>query len=128
MSNGAVVMICPTCDGKEIQIIDTMNRDDGGVDELVGCEACGYKWTAINPGDRRMAAAAVKLKKWMARAHNIQFTTCDCGRKRLLLSYQTGHKREKDRHFLKGVEYEGCGYWCYSCEWGNAGGREVEDR
>lgn len=119
-------MSCPKCKDEETDVVDTVNRDDGGIDELCRCGVCGYEWTVINPGDRRLKAAVDKLKKWQSEAHNIQFTDCACNKKALMLSYQLAHDREKERQSIKGVKKENCGYWCFHCGWGNAGARDAQ--
>ena len=65
-----------------------------------------------------------KLKQWQANAINIRFNhKCDaCKRKDLFMSYQIRGEVNKVRNGR-----EDCGWYCPSCEFGNAGSREITD-
>jgi len=60
------------------------------------------------------------LEKW-PNARNLQHGDCHCGESEWMVSFQLP---STDINWIERMpNYEHCGFWCYGCNWSNAGAR-----
>lgn len=100
-----------------------INRERHRVLNLIKC----VNPVTANPKKR----AVVKLLGWQPLARRIRFEgRCDVCKSRhsMLLSYQLGTDEPRQYINHRGLEYEDCGFYCPSCQFGNAGGRPVQHK